>query len=129
MFILRGRVQRPPKNLPALLRGELDVGRSLVRLHVNCVWTRVRTALVVRREWAQGLKEVSYAPKTVLEGCAQVWTCVRHRLILTDGVQLEVLTIHGNVGSESLQVQIAQVQLHTQRMVLVLVGNVNIMIK
>lgn len=36
---------------------------------------------------------------------------LRCRLLLADGIELEVLTIHGDVGSQSLQVQITQVSL------------------
>lgn len=82
------------------------------------VRTCVSATIVVRREWTQGLEEVSYTAEAVLEGCAQAWTCVRHRLIQADGVQLEVLTVHWDVWSKSLQVQIAQVQLHTDNQII-----------
>lgn len=61
------------------------------------------------RWWgAQGLEKAGDIAEAVMGAAG---ACVRQWLILADGLQLEVLPIHGNVGGQGLQVQITEVRL------------------
>lgn len=62
-----------------------------------------------RRQW---LEDVRHGTEAVLGG--GLWLLRQEPLLWADGTELEVFTVHGDVGCQGLQVQLTEVRLRTE---------------